>query len=68
MAGGTDGGELCSRELEEREVMEGTGSFQCDRKDKNGVRTTRIAGGRDAWRRSPTTRCRHGRAQWKRWS
>ena len=54
-----------SPELEEREGTVGTGSFQCDREDKIGARTTRITGGRDAWRRSPTGRRRHGRPQWK---
>ena len=63
-----DGGELCSRELEEGKVTDGTESFQGVREDKSGARTTRIAGGRDAWRREPTARRRHGRAQWKRWS
>ena len=35
-------------------VTDGTGSFEGVREDKSGARTTRIAGGRDAWRRSPT--------------
>ena len=61
-------GSIGSPELEERERTVGTGSFQCDREDKNGARTTRIAGGRDAWRCSPTARRRHGRPQWKRCS
>ena len=43
-----------------------TKSFQCDREDKNDLRATRIVGGHDAWRPSPTARRRHGRAQWKR--
>ena len=57
VAGAADGGDsarLGSHELEEREGTVGTGSFKCDREDKIGARTTRITGGRDAWRRSPT--------------